>query len=233
MDRISAQMKANVWEMNTIDAMQMVLDFYDADPKSKDPAKLYNNVPISLVALDSSKLPKNTTDGNFIDLTLGELLGLTMMGAYYQNDRNKGYKVIVGLDDISKPGIEHIISDGAIRAFDQSSRMIFQQVSAQSYHLESGLSIENQIINAIKDKESKREIYPEKCALLVNVYGPSGGFFIRRILEECNMHVFDIYFLAVYELPNLGTCRIFYLDTRLNCDQVRDRGITFSLERKK
>lgn len=224
-------MRANVWEMDTIDAMHKALEQYDLKPDPQNPKKLYNSVPIDLIAVDPSKLPKHTTDGRMLDVTLGEFLGLAVMGAFYQHNQEKGYKVIGGLDDISKHQREHIISDGAIRAFDEKSRMIFQQVSAQGYHIKNGETIEEEIIRNVKEKEGKRSTYPDKCALLINVYAPSGGFYIQRLIDDCDLKKFDIYFLVTYKLPALETCTVFYLQPDLPADLIRDKGITFELSR--
>lgn len=219
-------MKVNGPTITTYDAIQKALEQYDKEPDAQNPKKLFTKVSVDLVAISPSKLPKHYTADKLVDVRLGELLGLGVLGAYSQEKLKKGFKVFVGVDDTLKAQVENVLTDGAIIPMDSSEGMSVQQVSAQGYHLPTGQSVEDEIIKQVKYKESRRADYPNKCALLVNVYAPQAGINFHRLKAECNLEAFELYFFAFYLMPKLQECMI----VRLNKQEPSDR-VTLALLR--
>ncbi len=226
-------MKVQVVNMYPDQVIGSVLEQYDMEPGRHDVHKLFSNKAIQLATVGDDPLPKGYSPEKLVDLTQGELLGLGVLGAAYQRACNKGFHVSVGVADTYMSQIENSLSDGAIAPFDSKDAMAVQQVQAQAYHLPKGKTIEDEIIEKIRDKESRRSDYPKKCALLISVYAKEGGFYVVRLMGECSLAEFDEYFCVVYHhLPEMKTCTVLHLDKRLPPQSVVDQGVKFSLARE-
>lgn len=232
MGNTDKNMKVTVMTMPSEDAVQLALDRYDLEPNSKQPKKLLNNTPVDLVAVTPTDLPKTFSNRNLVEVNLGELLGLGVLGQYYHYfDKDKLWDVVLGLEDVWKPHTEAVLSDGALKENGQTARMTVQQVMAQDYFNKSGHSLEDILIEKIKDKEARRSDYPEKCVLLASVYSKQGGLDFKRVMDECDMSAFDLYFCIIYQLPSLEQCLVIHLDKNASPEQFIKSRIPFELVR--
>lgn len=215
MSNVNDNMKVNVMAMPSEDAVQMALDIYDREPNSKDAKKLLANRSVDVKAIDSTALSKTyKSNRNLVDLNLGELLGLGMLGQYFQNKDKHLYDLILSVEDSWNVHRETVISDGALRRNGEKSRMTVQQVMAQNIAGENKvLQIEELIKENIDDKNKKLKngIYPEKAALLVSIYSETESIDLEKVIRESDLTVFSSYYAVRCRLPSLDQCYVYTL----------------------
>lgn len=161
-----------------------------------------------------NEIPKDFSSGKLVDITVGELLGLGVTGAWYdclgQDDENT-YQVVVAVNDTSKNNIEYVLSDGAIWHDQAQAQMVFQQVAVQGYYPTTKHVTDEDIINAIQSKTNRRQDYPDNCGLIINVYSPSGMFNFDSIMENADVDKFNTVLCIIYGLPARKEAFVKYL----------------------
>jgi hypothetical protein len=150
-----------------------------------------------------NKIPTDFSSGKLVDIHIGELLGLGIVGAWYNAlglDSGNTYQVVVAVDDNSKNDIEFVLSDGAIWHDQAQAKMVFQQVTVQGYYPQKHIT-DMDIINTIQSKTDRRQDYPDNCGLIVNVYSSTGMFDFVNIMENSDVGKFNVVLCIVYGLP--------------------------------
>lgn len=177
------------------------------DQGESDVAKvkiLINNIPPPLTQAKNS--PNQLTSNRSIDINVGEMLGIGVVGMYYNYIGawdNHTYQSVVGVEDSSKRYIETLLSDGAIWSNRDKNRMMFQQVMAQGYLPQSKKIDTNMLIKAIDHKVAMRNNYPENCGLIVNLFSESGDIDFKEVASRCDLKSYNIVLVNVYDLPGL------------------------------
>lgn len=194
-------------------------------------ALLLNNTPIPKT--DLNKLPPEFASGVTFDIFLGELLGLAMVGMFYDwssgSDANR-YQAVVGLEDNRKREVEALLSDGAIWDNYTGKHMVFQQVTAQGYYPQNEIGA-REVAFAINDKVSKRQQYPTNCGLIVNVYAMKMEVDFEELVSLCNLSSYTNVLLNWYAMPGVTTARCWELDEKLVSKHILPPSLTVALNR--
>lgn len=160
-----------------------------------------------------NEIPQDFSSGKLVDITIGELLGLGVTGAWYDylgQDNGDTYQVVVAVDDNSKKNIEYVLSDGAIWHDQAQAKMVFQQVTIQGYYPQKDIT-DTDIISAIQSKTNRRQDYPNNCGLIINVYSTTGKFDFANIMENSDIDKFNTVLCIVYGLPVQKEAFVKYL----------------------
>lgn len=177
-----------------------------------DTKDLFRDVKVEIKLAGGKILDKYKT-GKFVDIRKGELLNLGVLSAYYNaaSNRREKYLVLVGVEDVYKKECESLISDGGIRNIKDNQYMPIQQVLVQRYFNKAN-DLTTEIIKQIKEKETKRNDYPQICALLVAIYdNPGETIDVGKIIKECSLERYDAYFILGYEMPKADRCIVINL----------------------
>lgn len=196
-------------------AINLVLKMYDSKPTEEEKISLLLNNRV-VQKLNSVNLPQNFASGATIDINAGELLGLGVVVSYFdwvaaQVDGDT-YQVGVGIEDSVKSQAENLLSDGAIWHDQSGKKMVVQQVMAQGYYPVKAIR-DSDIVTQIENKAKKRNIYPESCALIVNVFSQARNFDLNKIRRDASQPIkqFKEVYLNIYELPSLEHAKVYYL----------------------
>ena len=138
---------------------------------------------------------------------------------------------MVGTDDASKKLIENVLSDGAVWDNQSKGKMPFQQVLVQGYAPTKKIISEDDIINVINVKIQRRNELPEHCGLIISVYGNKGQINFQKIIDSCNLSIFEVVFCVTYKLPELGTAVVTRLEKGLSQKIFLQNAKRFSLDR--
>lgn len=203
--------------MHSDSVINLVLHRYDDAPEDKRIQVLLENREFG--NLNSLEIPVNFSSGKTIDINAGELLGLGVVVSYFDwlgEQNGNTYQVCVGVEDSAKAQGEALLSDGAIWHDQTDRKMPMQQVLTQGYFPTKRAINNKDIIEAIADKAKKRDVYPENCGLIVNVYTEELAIDIDELRKEAGdlLTVFNGgTYLVLYKLPSLSQARIINLDT--------------------
>lgn len=159
-------------------------------------------------------------DGSFADkaqikLSPLEALSLAYIGVYYAQIANE-YSYYIGfeMEDSYKKQSEQMISDGLLMQYDgdtQESIFPFQETKAIGMFKRDTRNIEDVIIESINKKLARRSSYPDTCGLLVSILCPHSNIGYKRIVDACDISVFDKAFAMEYVDNNLRTCAVLDL----------------------
>lgn len=181
----------------------------------------------------ASNTPKMLASRKLADIFVGELLGLAMVGMFYNwvgERSSKTYQVVIGVEDALKNNAEAVLSDGAIWDNQNKKKMLFQQVMAQGYYPESVVD-SSMIAGAISKKVAVRYRYPENCGLIVNVYSQKGNINFKEIAAECDLSSYTIVTLNWYQLPQVDLAITYHLDLERMAKNIPPPSLKVNLER--
>jgi hypothetical protein len=204
-------MKMRVIGITPGDAINHVLRLCEGKDDAQVISLLLNNRTTEMPPVN--EIPPDFSSGNLVDIFIGELLGLGVMGAWYNflgQEKGNTYQVVVAVDDASKNDIEYVLSDGAIWHDQAQSKMVFQQVTVQGYHPVKQITNDD-IIKTIQSKTNRRADYPENCGLIVNVYSRAGTVDFDEIIRSCDIEKFDTVVCIVYSLPVYKVASVKFL----------------------
>jgi len=187
--------------------------------------KVFGNIP-------TEALPREFSSGKLIDLNAGELLGLGIIGGYYnlQSQQGKTYQVGVGLEDSTKNSIELVLSDGIIWENETQQKMAFQQTMVQGLRPERTIDADN-VIAAFNSKVARRSDYPDNCGLIVNIYSIKGQIDFQIVMNSVDLNAYQANLVITYDIPDLANARVINLQNGLTMQEVIINSKQFKLDR--
>lgn len=213
-------------------AVAQVRYLYDKLPESHRVKLLLNER--ALPETVKGEIIKEFQSRQTIDINAGEMLGIGMVGCYYNvNGELKGrtYQSVVGIEDAAKSFKETHLSDGAIWENETETKMMYQQTLVQGYFPEARQVATNDVIVAINEKieRKRRGDYPESSGLIVNVFSSSVGIDLNEVIAACDLGKFASVFCIFYNLPSLEQAMVYLLKKNADPETTDGLKIGFNL----
>lgn len=151
-----------------------------------------------------------------IDINASELLGIGVVGTYYNftsEHSKRTFQSIVGIQDIAKRNKEALLSDGAIWEIEAKTKMIFQQAMVQGYYPKPHNIAVEDIVAEIKKKVDRknRGDYPTYSGLIVNVFSDAVSVDVSEVTKNSDIESFGSVYLVFYSMPDLSKAIVYYL----------------------